>query len=107
MIGGVCVKCHITAASKRREKKNKQPKNINMEFTLSTAGYFYPEANSRKKLEDLGFTFKPSDYKDFTIQGNPVITINTLEELINFSNTIEGEIIVGEGRIEIYDDYRE
>ena len=77
-----------------------------MKFTLSTSGHFYPQADRRKELEEIGFTFKPSDYKGFTIEGSPEIEINSLEELIQFANKF-GEIIVGDGSIEIYDDYRE
>lgn len=77
-----------------------------MKFTLSTSRHFYPQAYRRKELEEIGFTFKPSDYKDFTIEGSPEIEINSLEELIQFANKF-GEIIVGDGSIEIYNDYRE
>lgn len=77
-----------------------------MKFTLSTSGHFYPQADRRKELEEIGFTFKPSDYKCFTIEGSPEIEINSLEELIQFANKF-GEIIVGDGSIEIYNDYRE
>jgi hypothetical protein len=77
-----------------------------MEFTLSTSGHFYSQADRRKELEEIGFTFKPSDYKDFTIEGSPTIEINSLEELIQFADKF-GEIIVGNGSIEIYNDYRE
>lgn len=83
-----------------------------MKFTLSTSGHFYPQADRRKELEEIGFTFKPSDYKSlycfraFTIEGSPEIEINSLEELIQFADKF-GEIIVGNGSIEIYNDYRE
>ena len=77
-----------------------------MKFTLSTSGHFYPQADRRKKLEKIGFTFKPSDYKDFTIEGSPEIEINSLEELIEFTDRF-GEIIVSNSSIEIYNDYRE
>lgn len=77
-----------------------------MEFTLSTSAHFYPNADRRKELEEIGFTFKPSDYKDFTIEGSPTIEINSLEELIQFADKF-GEIIVCDGSIEIYNDYRE
>lgn len=77
-----------------------------MKFTLSTSGHFYPQADRRKELEEIGFTFNPSNYKGFTIEGSPEIEINSLEELIQFANKF-GEIIVGDGSIEIYNDYRE
>ena len=78
-----------------------------MEFELRTSGNFYPQKERREKLEKLGFTFKPSDYKDFTIEGKPTITINSLEELMEFIDSFNDDIIVGNGTIEIYDDYRE
>lgn len=77
-----------------------------MEFILSTSGYFYPEKEEREKLESIGFTFKPSDSQGYTIDGEPTIKIETLQELIDFSNEW-GQIIVSDGHIEIYDDYRE
>lgn len=77
-----------------------------MKFKLSTSGNFYPQADRRKKLEEIGFTFKQSDYKYFTIEGSPEIEINSLEDLIQFADKF-GEIIVGNESIEIYDDYRE
>ena len=81
-------------------------KRNNMTFELLTSGYFYPKKEDRDKLSKLGFTFKPSDYNDFIIQGNPNIEINSLEELIEFSDNY-GEIIVTKKSIEIYNDYRE
>lgn len=78
-----------------------------MEFELSTAGYFYPNKEDRMKYEKLGFKFEPSDYLQFKkSNGNPKITLNSLDDLIKFSNEF-GEIIVSDGHIEIYDNYRE
>ena len=77
-----------------------------MEFTITTSGSFYPNEKKRTELEKIGFTFKPSDYKEFTISGEPKIEIKDLNELIQFADKW-GEIIVGDGIIEIYDDYRE
>jgi len=78
-----------------------------MKFTITTSGYFYPNKERRTELEQLGFTFKPSDdYKNFIILGKPTIEIKDLNELIQFADKW-GEIIVGEGTIEIYDYYRE
>ena len=78
-----------------------------MQFELRTSGLFYPQEERRKELEKLGFTFKPSGYKSFTIEGNPQININSLEELIEFSNKLNSDLIVSDGCIEIYDDHRE
>lgn len=77
-----------------------------MKFKVTTSGYFYPEETRRKKLEKIGFIFKPSDYKKFKISGDPIIEIKDLNELIKFTNKF-GEIIISDGIIEIYDDYRE
>ena len=77
-----------------------------MKFILSTSGDFYPRADERKELEEIGFTFSPSDYKDFTINGSPEIEINSLHELIQFVDKF-GRVIVENGSMEIYNDYRE
>lgn len=77
-----------------------------MKFRLSTTGNFYPQADRRKELEEIGFTFKPSDYKSFIIKGSPEIEINSLDGLIQFTDKF-GKIIVDNGSIEIYNDYRE
>lgn len=78
-----------------------------MKFTLSTSGIFYPDKAKREKLEEIGFTFKPSNYKEFTITDiEPEIEINTIDELIQFTAKY-GEIIVMGETIEIYDNYRE
>jgi hypothetical protein len=77
-----------------------------MKFTLSTAAYYYPEEAKRIPLEKLGFRFVKSDYKAYHISGVPTIEINSLEELIDFSNKW-GSIIVEGDSIEIYNGYRE
>lgn len=79
-----------------------------MKFTIATTKSFYDTKDERDKLSKLGFTFKPSDYKDFMIEGEPEIDINTLEELISFTDE-HGRIIFGDynGGIEIYNGYRE
>jgi hypothetical protein len=77
-----------------------------MKFTVTTSKYFYPDKERRSELEKIGFTFKPSDYKGFSIVGEPTVEIKDLNELIQFTDKW-GEIIVGHGTIEIYNDYRE
>jgi len=77
-----------------------------MKFTLSTSGLFYPQDDRRKELEKIGFKFEPSVFKGFSIKGSPIIEINSLEELIKLSDQF-GDLIVSDGSIEIYDDYRE
>jgi hypothetical protein len=78
-----------------------------MKFTLSTTGYFYPNEEDRLKLQEIGFEFEHSDYLKFRKSNKqPEIEINSLEELISFSNKFGG-VIINDGSIEIYDDYRE
>ena len=77
-----------------------------MKFTITTSGHFYPNEERRTELEKIGFKFKPSRYREFTIVGEPTIEIKDLNELIQFADKW-GAIIVGDRTIEIYDDYRE
>ena len=77
-----------------------------MKFELSTSKYFYPDKNERIELSKLGFTFRPSEYKKYVIEGTPEIEINSLEELIEFSKEF-GELIIEDKSIEIYNGYRE
>jgi len=81
-----------------------------MKFKLSTAYYFYQHKKRRKQLEELGFEFTQQREGIYLIEGAPIIEINTLDELIQFGKEYggeEGKIIVCDGHIEIYDDYRE
>jgi hypothetical protein len=78
-----------------------------MKFKLSTSGRFYHGDEYQKELESLGFKFTPNDYKPFyKLDHEPEIEINTLEELIAFRERF-GELILTDGEIEIYDNYRE
>lgn len=77
-----------------------------MKFELSTSKYFYPDKNERIELSKLGFTFRPSEYKEYVIEGTQEIEINSLEELIEFSKEF-GELIIEDKSIEIYNGYRE
>jgi len=79
-----------------------------MIFRLCTSGYFYPYKPQRDKLEKLGFSFKPSEYKDFSIDGSPTVEIKTVEELVEFAKE-HGSIIISDvgPQIEIYNDYQE
>ena len=74
-----------------------------MKFTLSTTCYFYPNEEDRLKLQEIGFEFEHSYYLK---NKQPEIEINSLEELISFSNKF-GAVIISDGSIEIYDDYRD
>ena len=84
-----------------------------MEFKLSITSDF--TTNERKiKYEKLGFNFEVNEWhynadrEPWVKQGQsfyPLIEINTLEELINFVREY-GQIVLNDGEIEIYDDYR-
>lgn len=78
-----------------------------MKFVVSTTGFFYPGEKDRLKLQEIGFEFEPSNFLDFRkTSKKPEIEINSLEDLIFFSNKF-GDLIISNGCIEIYDDYRE
>lgn len=51
--------------------------------------------------------FKVTRTSDTWNKKQEEIEIKTLEELINWINNQEHEVIVSDGYIEIYDDYRE
>jgi len=75
-----------------------------MKFTLKTTGNRYADRTriqQVEKLQKFGFTFDEKFYK--TSEGE--IEINTLDELVEFSKEW-GELIILDGCIEIYDDYR-
>lgn len=80
-----------------------------MKFKVTTAGSFYSEQQA-EKLRKLGFEFGINDYdmqrRPFKTGGDVEVEFKTLDELIDFSNEW-GELIVSDGHIEIYDDYRE
>jgi len=83
-----------------------------MTFALTTSGYFYTK-DQADALSELGFKFTPypEHYKgrDMMRKDGPdevTIEIKTLEELMAFTQKW-GECVVGNGHIEIYDDYRE
>lgn len=78
-----------------------------MKFKLYTAGNFYPEEKDRQRLQKLGFSFKNTgSYHGPSIEGDPEIEINTLEELMQFIE-VYGSIILDKSNIQIYDDYVE
>ena len=87
-------------------RKGKESK---MKFEVDTTGSFYDEEQANK-LKALGFKFGVNSYdtekRPYKLGGKVEIEFNTLEELIAFSNTW-GEIIISEGKVEIYDGYRE
>jgi pectin methylesterase-like acyl-CoA thioesterase len=83
-----------------------------MTFRLTTAGCFY-SAEQAEKLSRLGFklqqTCEPTAYRFgdwYMPNGQATIEINTLDELMEFVKEW-GDIVLSEGNIQIYDDYRE
>jgi len=79
-----------------------------MLFSLTTSGHVY-EAEAKTKLEALGFTFAEGGTavrKVYYKRGKPQIEIGSLEELMAFVAQWE-TVILSDGVIEIYDDYRE
>lgn len=85
-----------------------------MEYIVSASSCFMVEdfiAKYGKALEKFHATFegKPlSEVKSFEESpfGSVKITINSLEELNDFTSTF-GNVIYSKNEIEIYDDYRE
>ena len=77
-----------------------------MKFTVTTSGAIYTEEQA-EKLKTLGFEFFIDEQDCPHRAGGAVeVEISSLEELIAFSDEW-GDIIFSDGRIEIYDDYRE
>lgn len=84
-----------------------------MRFKLSNSKILYRDVSAEtiRKLENLGFKFNTSEWDNgvmcLMIDESPIeIEINTLEKLIEFSREW-GELVIADGRIEIYNDYRE
>lgn len=86
-----------------------------MQFSLRTAGYFYTPQKADKLASAFGFTFENSNVLSEATKvidcSSKQITINSLEELVEFSK-VWGPIIIslnkdGSADIEIYDDWRE
>lgn len=77
-----------------------------MKFTVTTSGYFYYDQEEIAKLKEIGFTFKSSHRKQFEIKGEPTVEIKDLKELMQFVDKWD-EVIITDGNIEIYNDYRE
>ena len=82
-----------------------------MKFILKTTGWRYRQGHKKKELEKLGFTFSKAKHSlaksgDLLIDGEPTITIDSLEELMKFVRKW-GRIVLSKGTIEIYDNYRE
>ncbi len=85
-----------------------------MKFDVSTSGYSYSDEEQVKLYKSMGFEFgEPQErgalpYKYWRIETDSVeMEINTLAELIELQSKVGCELIIGDGSIEIYDDYRE
>lgn len=83
-----------------------------MKFRLDTSGSLY-EPEKAARLEALGFRFEPDPrepgarlYKPLELNLDVTTEIATLEELVEFTRKW-GRVVLSEGEIEIYDDYRE
>jgi GT2 family glycosyltransferase len=91
----------------RRANRHPDPLNYNtMKFMLATSGSFYNKEPYRKELEGLGFTFRKGEFGWCINNKDTFIELNSLDELMAFVGKW-GEIVLFDGRIEIYDDYRE
>jgi hypothetical protein len=80
-----------------------------MRFKISTSGTFYT-TKAAEKLRAIGFEFEPTTgyLPPFQMTGGEVFReFETLEELMWFVAEWGGEVVLRDGEIEIYDDYRE
>ena len=81
-----------------------------MKFSLTTAGVSYKEGPEMDDLKGLGFTFKRADWlsnNQYEINDDDIsIEINSLEELVSFTNKY-GHVVFSEDTITIYDDWME
>lgn len=84
-----------------------------MKFTVDTAKYFYSDEEEVNELEKIGFNFKIKNgepgtiFEDsFTIGKDIEIELNSLEELVEFSEKFGDLIIDGvDKKITIYNGY--
>lgn len=82
-----------------------------MKFKVKSAGGLFCES-SKTEYEEIGFTFRPAVFDgvpsidDFVIKTEPEIEINSLDELIEFTDKFGG-IVLERGKILIYDNYIE
>lgn len=83
-----------------------------MKFRLITAGTYYSKKQA-EGLMKLGFVFEPVNESQFKklhnpsfrmVESNVFIEINTLEELLAFSDEW-GSLIIDQDTIQIFDDY--
>ena len=85
-----------------------------MRFQLTTTGDYYPDDSDKEELESLGFRFVPVQgwqgqsllFRMDMPEEGVEIEIDSIETLMGFVKK-HGEIILSEGKIEIYDDYHE
>ena len=77
-----------------------------MKFSLGTIGSAYSK-DEKDKLMALGFRFRREYENLFCIEGyEPEIELNSLEELVNFTNRY-GQVILEGNEMTFYDDYAE
>lgn len=92
-----------------------------MKYAIKTSKYFYQDKEEMEQLEKLGFTFEKTEYNssvvcletlktktvpDYLICENPVLEIDSIEELADFVKEY-GQIVLDTDTIEIYNYYRE
>jgi len=78
-----------------------------MQFEVCTSRSSYENKEEVKKLEALGFIFDyDSECNYYHIEGQGKVELNSLQDYFDFIK-IYGACILGAGRIEIYDAYRE
>lgn len=76
-----------------------------MEFTVTLAGVTYLKEEV-DILTSLGFNFRPRNERYLRLEDSVDITINTLEELMEFIEKY-GALVIDQNSIEIYEFRRE
>jgi hypothetical protein len=73
-----------------------------MEMIVTTAGFFCPDAEKRKKIESLGFTvYFAQDVEEWYVEGEGRVQVDTIEQLVQFTKEF-GSIVMHVNTIEIY-----
>lgn len=63
-----------------------------MIFNLQVANEFYTDVDEKAALAELGFRFRDIDYGAM-IEGDPIISINSIDELMDFIHDY-GNVII-------------
>lgn len=75
-----------------------------MKFELTDASYGYKQEHI-EKLRNNGFTI---EFKDIENWGEvPIVTIDSLEDLMKMMDVVDNALVVSQDSIMIYDDYIE